>query len=200
MPNLRKMPARADLSRFGAIEDPGCLDCGEPDTVNHILSCQRGAHIRHELTGRDDDMESLFNNPGYLFTYLRRIGRAHIRAEHWPGPPEARRRRRKMPGEGTQDQRQYAPTGSKRVLSEPRIVPNEEDNEKPREKMGHQEMNTGENWHGSETSSTQLRMPIWGIIGGNLATGMEHIRRMDLQWATNSISRIFQWHASNSDE
>ncbi|XP_063712294.1 uncharacterized protein LOC134840431 [Symsagittifera roscoffensis] len=74
--------SRADLARFGAIEDPGCLDCGEPGTVNHILSCQRGAHIRHELNGRDDDMESLFNNHGYLFTCLRRMGGAHISAEH----------------------------------------------------------------------------------------------------------------------
>ena len=38
------------------------------------------------------------------------------------------------------------------------MISNEEDNEKPREEMNQQAMNTEENWHASETTSTQLRM------------------------------------------
>ena len=73
--------ARADLARSGIIDDPSCLDCGETDTDNHIFTCQKGDRLK-QLTRDANKTEQLFRNSGKLFTYLRRMERFNISAEH----------------------------------------------------------------------------------------------------------------------
>ena len=79
-----------------------------------------------------------------------------------------------MENEGTKTTEEVSGRSTTDLSTTTTIISNEEDSEKPREEMGQQGMNTEENWHASETTSTQLRMTDfdaarqleWNTYGG----------------------------------
>ena len=67
---------QAILSRIGAADEPNCKDCGEIDTFDHLVTCQRGEAKRREIAGQEDSPDHFLRYTGDLLKLLRWWGRS----------------------------------------------------------------------------------------------------------------------------
>ena len=70
---------KATRHKMNMADNPNCEDCGEIDTVKHMVyDCQRGARARWDLAGPDSAANYFEDNPKELLKLLQSVGRVDI--------------------------------------------------------------------------------------------------------------------------
>ena len=85
----RSTLVRETLHRIGLAADPNCGECGEEDTVGHLLAdCPAYLAVRARIWGPLPTLEDILSSPAQdVVDYLRRVGRTTPPVD--PPPPAA---------------------------------------------------------------------------------------------------------------